>query len=74
VDGEHADDPPMPLEPQENEDISLEVSFSPQEGQVTLSSSLEEKTNFSKVLSHLLHLNSYMGIFPLRRIRAHRLI
>lgn len=71
--GEQADDP-VPLEPHENADISLEVSSSPQEGQITVSSSLEERTNCSKVLSHLLHLNSYMGIFPLRSISAHRLI
>jgi len=48
----------MPLEPQENEDISLEVSLSPQEGQCTVSSSCEEKIKCSKVVPHLLHLNS----------------
>jgi len=76
-DGEQADDPPLlkafPL-PHENEDISLHVSPSPQEGQITLSSSSEDRINFSKVLSHLLHLNSYKGIFPLHSINAHRFI
>lgn len=70
-DGEQADDPPLP---HENEDISLHVSPSPQEGQITLSSSSEDRINFSKVLSHLLHLNSYRGIFPLHSINAHRFI
>jgi hypothetical protein len=61
----------MPLEPHENEDISLDVSSSPQEGQCTVFSSREEKTNCSKVVPHLLHLNSYMGIFLHHAISAH---
>jgi hypothetical protein len=61
----------MPLEAHENEDISLDVSRSPQEGQFTVSSSWEERINCSKVLPHLLHLNSYIGIFLLHSISAH---
>jgi hypothetical protein len=63
-DGEQADDTallnPLPelLAPHENEDISLLVSPSPQEGQIYLSSPSEEKTNCSKIFPHLLHLNS----------------
>ena len=45
-------------DPLENNDISLQVSLSPHEGQANFSSSLEEKINCSKIFSHLLHLNS----------------
>jgi len=63
-DGEQADDCPLlkPLlklvDPHENEDISRQVSFSPQEVQVNLSSSSEERISCSKTFPHLLHLNS----------------
>jgi len=63
-DGEQADDSPLSkflvelVDPHENEDISLHVSPSPQQGQIDLSSPLEEKTNCSKIFPHLLHLNS----------------
>jgi hypothetical protein len=62
--GEQLDENPLfkPLPeldaPLENNDISLQVSLSPHEGQVNFSSSSEEKINCSKIFSHLLHLNS----------------
>ena len=61
---EQPDDSPLPtsllelVDPHENEDISLEVSLSPQEGQITLSCSSEGKINCSKIFPHLLHSNS----------------
>jgi len=42
----------------ENDDKSLHVSSSPQDGQINLSSPSEGKINCSKVFPHLLHLNS----------------
>ena len=45
-------------DPHENDDISFEVSFPLQEGQLGFSSPSEEKINCSKILPHLLHLNS----------------
>jgi hypothetical protein len=63
-DGEQADAcPPLkplpePGDPHEKEDISLEVSLSPQEGQTNESSSLDDRINCSKTFPHFLHLNS----------------
>ncbi len=59
---EQVDDSPVlePLldDPHENDDISLQVSFPLQEGQPGFSSPSEEKINCSKIVPHLLHLNS----------------
>ena len=66
-DGEHDDDSPLLRSPalvelHEKEDISLEVSPPPQEGQLNSPSLSEGNTSCSKILPHLLHLNSNMGI------------
>ena len=52
-------------EPQENEDIILHVSPSPQEGHESTSSPSELNIKCSNVFPQLLHLNSYMGILIL---------
>jgi hypothetical protein len=49
---------PEPGEPQENEDMSLHVSFSPQIGHTAISSGSEGNMSCSKVLPHFLHWNS----------------
>jgi len=49
---------PLSDEPHEKEDMSLHVSFSPQEGQTGFLSPSEGKTSCSNTFSHLLHLNS----------------
>jgi hypothetical protein len=62
--GEQADAcPPLkPLpelgDPHEKEDISLQISLSPQEGQTNESSLSEDRINCSNILPHFLHLNS----------------
>jgi hypothetical protein len=59
-DGEQLDEKPL-LElpdPHENDDIRRQVSRSPHEGQLTLSSLSDGNINCSKVFPHLLHLNS----------------
>ena len=63
-DEEQADESPLPKPPpelvelHENEDISLQISPLPQEGQIDLSIPSEGKINCSKIFPHLLHLNS----------------
>jgi hypothetical protein len=47
--------PPEPEEPQEKEDMSLHVSFSPQIGHTAISSGSEASMSCSKVLPHFLH-------------------
>ena len=49
---------PLSDEPHEKEDICLQVSFSPQEGQTGFISPSDGKTSCSNTVPHLLHLNS----------------
>jgi len=55
--------PPGVEAPHEKEDINLQASALPQEGQRRSLSLSEAKTSCSKICPQALHLNSYIGIF-----------